>query len=110
MIVAAHNKKSRVDLYSHSGGTIMDMLLPHALLEVTESPRPYRDTEPPEFFFSDQLSAHYDAQTRAIWSRWSPRPRPSFNAGLLKGLSAYCRFVEETEASIECMGESMPVE
>ena len=51
----------------------MDMQLPHALLEVTESPRPYRSTERPEFFFSDQLSAHYDPQTRAIWSRWSPQ-------------------------------------
>ena len=88
----------------------MDMQLPHALLEVTESPSSYRSTERPEFFFSDQLCAHYDPQTRAIWSRWSPRPRPSFNPGLLKGLSAYCRFVEETEASIECLGESMPVE
>jgi DSF synthase len=88
----------------------MDMQLPHALLEVAESPRRYRNTERPEFFFSDQLSAQYDAQTRAIWSRWSPRPRPSFNPELLRDLSAYCRFVAETDATVECLGESMPVE
>jgi len=88
----------------------MDMQLPHALLEVTEPPRLYRTTERPEYFFSDQLSAQYHQETRAIWSRWSPRPRPSFNPALLKDLSAYCRFVADTGAEIDCLGQSMPVE
>src|SRR3954453_11835525 len=88
----------------------MDMQLPHALLEVTEPPRLYRSTERPEYFFSDQLSAQYDQETRALWSRWAPRPRPSFNPALLKDLSAYCRFVAETGAEVECMGRAMPLE
>jgi len=88
----------------------MDMQLPHELLDVNEAPRLYRSTERPEYFFSDQLSAQYDQETRAIWSRWRPQPRPSFNPGLLKDLSAYCRFVTETGGALNCMGESMPVE
>src|SRR5690242_10729258 len=88
----------------------MDMQLPPALLEVCEPPRLYRHTEYLEFFFSDQLSAKYDPQSRAIWSRWKPQPRPSFNPTLLESLSAYCRFVTETCATIDCMGEPMQVE
>ena len=88
----------------------MDMQLPHGLLDVSQSPRLYRTTERPEYFFSDQLCAQYDPQSRAIWSRWTPCPRPNFNPGLLQALSAYCRFVTDTSASIECLGETMPVE
>ncbi len=88
----------------------MDMRVPHALLQVTEKTNLYKTTERPEYFFSDQLSAHYDPVTRAIWSRWTPSPRPSFNPGLLADLAAYCRFVEDTDASVDCLGEAAPVE
>src|SRR5689334_15293595 len=90
--IAAHNKTSTLVFLQHSlsGGTAMDMQLPHALLNARETPSLYRTTEQPEFFFSDQLCAHYDQQTRAIWSRWRPQPRPSFNPSLLQALSAYC--------------------
>jgi DSF synthase len=97
-------------IHCYSGGLSMDMQLPHALLEVAETRHLYRSTERPEYFFSDQLSAQYDQETRAIWSRWTPRPRPCFNPEILKDLSAYCRFVTETGAAIECSGDSMPVE
>ena len=88
----------------------MDMQVPHALLEITEKARLYRTTERPEFFFSDQLCAHYDPTTHAVWSTWSPTPRPSFNPELLKDLSSYCRFVAQTDAQLECLGERMPIE
>jgi DSF synthase len=90
----------------------MDMHVPHALLQVTEKPALYRTrtTERPEFFFSDQLSAHFDATTRAVWSRWTPSPRPSFNLDLLADLDRYCKFVSGTEGTVECLGERMPVE
>jgi len=88
----------------------MDMHVPHALLQVPEKSNLYKTTERPEYFFSDQLSAHYDPATRAIWSRWTPSPRPSFNPGLLSDLAAYCRFVKNTDASVDCLGESAPVE
>lgn len=88
----------------------MDMQVPHALLEITDKTRLYRTTERPEFFFSDQLCAHYDPTTHAIWSTWSPAPRPSFNPELLKDLSSYCRFVAQTDAELECLGERMPIE
>jgi DSF synthase len=90
----------------------MDMHVPHALLQVTQKPAPYhtRTTERPEFFFSEQLSAHFDAFSRAIWCRWTPSPRPSFNPELLADLDHYCRFVTGTQGSVECLGQSMPVE
>jgi DSF synthase len=88
----------------------MDMHVPHALLQVTDQAHLYRPSGQPEYFFSPQLSAGYDPISRAIWSRWAPSPRPSFNLELLKDLARYCRFVSSTEGAVECLGESMPVE
>lgn len=88
----------------------MDMHLPQGLLDVCEPAKSYRGTEDLQFFFSDQLSASYDPQTRAIWSRWRPTPRPCFNSALLHALSAYCRFVTETSTTIEHLGEPMQLE
>ncbi len=88
----------------------MDMHVPRALLQVTEKANVYRSTEHPEYFFSSQLCAHYDPITHAMWSRWTPNPRPSFNLDLLTDLAVYCKFVSDTDGTVECRGESMPVE
>jgi DSF synthase len=88
----------------------MDMHLPHALLQVTDQANLYRSRAQPQYFFSPQLSASYDPISHAIWSRWTPSPRPSFNLELLKDLAKYCRFVSTTEGTVECLGEPMPVE
>jgi len=88
----------------------MDMHVPHALLQVTENANRYKTTELPACFFSSQLCAHYDPVTHAIWSRWTPNPRPSFNLDLLTDLAAYCKFVSDTDGTIECRGETMPIE
>ena len=88
----------------------MDMNVPRALLQVTEKGNLYRGSENPEYFFSSQLSAHYDSASHAIWSRWTPVPRPSFNLGLLGDLAAYCKFVSDTDGAVDCRGETMPVE
>jgi len=88
----------------------MDMQLHPAVLRASTKTALYRTTERPEYFFSEQLSAHYDAQARAIWCKWNPTPRPSFNPELLRDLSSYCRFVANTQGRIEHLGESAPVE
>jgi DSF synthase len=90
----------------------MDMQVPQALLHVTERPAPYRTrtTERPEFFFSDQLCAHFDPGSHALFLRWTPSPRPSFNPALLADLDRYCKFVSATDGSVECLGERMPLQ
>jgi DSF synthase len=88
----------------------MDMNVPRALLQVTEKGNLYRGSENPEYFFSSQLSAHYDPLSHAIWSRWTPLPRPSFNLDLLGDLATYCKFVSDTDGNVDCRGETMPVE
>ncbi len=88
----------------------MDMNIPAALLQTNANRQLRRTTERPEFFFSDQLTARYDPDTRAIWSHWTPSPRPSFNHSLLKDLSSYCSFVTDTEGQVECLGETMMIE
>ena len=88
----------------------MDMHVPHALLQVTDPASLYRSGARPEYFFSAQLSAAYDPVNHAIWSRWTPNPRPSFNLELLEDLAKYCRFVSDTGGTIECLGEPMPVQ
>ncbi|MCC7547650.1 MAG: crotonase/enoyl-CoA hydratase family protein [Burkholderiales bacterium] len=88
----------------------MDMQLHPAVLQASTTTALYRTTERPEYFFSEQLSAYYDAQSRAIWCRWNPAPRPSFNPALLQDLGSYCRFVAGTRGSIDHLGEAAPVE
>jgi len=88
----------------------MDMHVPHALLQVTDQAHLYKSSEPQEYFFSPQLSAQYDPTNHAIWSRWTPSPRPSFNLELLEDLAKYCRFVSGTEATVDYQGRAMPVE
>jgi hypothetical protein len=88
----------------------MDLFVPHTLLQVTEKANLYNTTERPEYFFSDQLSAHYDPNNHAMWSRWTPSPRPSFNLDLLKDLANYCRFVSDTDATVDCLGKEMRIE
>ena len=88
----------------------MDMNVPPALLQVTEKGNLYRSNGNPEYFFSPQLSAHYDQGSHAIWSHWTPLPRPSFNMDLLGDLAAYCKFVSDTDGAVDCRGEMMPVE
>ncbi|HTT39650.1 MAG TPA: crotonase/enoyl-CoA hydratase family protein [Burkholderiales bacterium] len=88
----------------------MDMHLPPALLEVTGNTQLCRNIEQSELFFSDQLSAAYDPSANAIWSRWTPTPRPSFNPDLLDDLAEYCSFVTATRGVVRWRGESLPIE
>ena len=88
----------------------MDMHLPPALLEVTHKTQLCRNIEQSEVFFSDQLSAAYDPSANALWSRWTPTPRPSFNPKLLEDLADYCSFVAATRGVVRWRGEVLPVE
>jgi len=89
----------------------MDMHVPHALLQVAQEPRPYLSAgDRPEYAFSEQLCAQYDAGTQALWVRWTPAPRPSFNPGLLRALSECARFIREHEGRLPHLGEPLPVE
>jgi hypothetical protein len=55
----------------------MDMNIPRELL-VPASPGIQPAAPSTEYFFSEQLSALYDGDQRAIWLRWNPSPRPNF--------------------------------
>ncbi|HZR03221.1 MAG TPA: crotonase/enoyl-CoA hydratase family protein [Burkholderiales bacterium] len=88
----------------------MDMNLHPALLKASSKQALYGTTERPEYFFSEQLSAYYDKASHAVWCRWTPTPRPSFNPDLLQDLSGYCRFITDTGGTIDCLGEESPVE
>lgn len=89
----------------------MDMRIPEALYDLGAATR-LRTPLPPyqPHLFSDQLRASYEPQSRAIWSRWTPAPRPSFNPRLLGDLDAYCRFVAGCRDGICHEGQSHPVE
>ena len=87
----------------------MEMHVPAAVLEVRQHPV----TQPltgADFSFSPQLHAHFDRQTNAFWSRWSPEPRPCFNPGLLADIRAYYDFLTHSEARVNCYGEEHAIE
>ena len=90
----------------------MDMNVPKALFD---SPNPITvgggaTENRTEYFFSDQLSAFYNQEQRAIWLRWNPRPRPNFNTGLLGDLNRYCQFLTHTGGEVGSMGNRVQVE
>ena len=62
-----------------------------------------------EFSFSEQLRASFEPALGAIWLRWNPKPRPSFNLALLAALNEYCQFVQGTGGTIEHEGQPCPV-
>lgn len=91
----------------------MDMHLPQALLQVAQEPRPYRIADRPDYFFSEQLSATYEADHHALWIRWRPSPRPSFNPEVLRSLDHCARFIRAGEgclARTEAAAEDQPEE
>ncbi len=102
----------------------MDMHIPHALLQVAQEPRPYRSASGPDYFFSEQLSASYQAANHALWIRWTPSPRPSFNPEVLRSLDRCAQFIRagdgfiradddpirDGEDSADAQATAMPIE
>jgi DSF synthase len=88
----------------------MDMHVPHALSQI---PRPFarpRFDRSAEIVFSNQLKARVDIDTKSVWCRWQPDPRPCFNPRLLSDLRRYCEFVANSQGTIECDDEMVPLE
>jgi DSF synthase len=90
----------------------MEMNVPAAVLHAREQGLPVLKpfTESVEYRFSPQLEVRFDRDTRAIWSRWTPEPRPCFNPPLLAAIRAYYDFLAASGGTIECCGEAVPVE
>jgi DSF synthase len=91
----------------------MEMHVPSAVLDVVEAR--LRPVSQPHnlgigFEFSPQLRAHFDKETRALWSRWAPEPRPCFNPSLLADIRTYYEFLSASGGRIDCFGEEHPVE
>ncbi|HSC94649.1 MAG TPA: crotonase/enoyl-CoA hydratase family protein [Burkholderiales bacterium] len=88
----------------------MDMHVPSAVLEARQLPASQLLDNRLELSFSPQLRAHFDKETRALWSRWSPEPRPCFNPALLADIRAFQEYLAGTGGTIDCSGEEHPVE
>jgi DSF synthase len=87
----------------------MDMNVPQELL-VPAPPSAQATAPSTEYFFSEQLSALYDREQRAMWLRWNPSPRPNFNPELLQDLDRYCQFMTHSGGAIELQGQRAPLE
>jgi len=88
----------------------MDMNIPSAVLEAPVSPTVRVSAQhTTEYYFSEQLSAHFDRSLHAMWLRWNPAPRPNFNPRLLSDLDRYCRFLSGTEGTIREHGEETAI-
>lgn len=88
----------------------MEMRIPAAILEARHSPATEVVPSGIEFSFSPQLSAHFDKDTRALWSRWTADPRPCFNPSLLADIRAYYDFIAQTRGVVQLNGEEHPLE
>ncbi|HSC95519.1 MAG TPA: crotonase/enoyl-CoA hydratase family protein [Burkholderiales bacterium] len=56
------------------------------------------------------MRANFDKETRALWSRWAPEPRPCFNPALLADIRAFQEYLAGTGGTIDCYGEEHPIE
>lgn len=88
----------------------MEMRIPAAILEARQQPVTTPVADGLEFSFSAQLSARYDKETRAMWSRWTADPRPCFNPSLLADIRTYYEFLSQSHGVIECNGEGHPID
>ncbi len=88
----------------------MEMHVPSAVLEVRHVPASQPLETGIALSFSPQLRVNYDKETRAMWSHWSPEPRPCFNPALLADIRSYYEFLGASGARVECLGEEQPLE
>jgi len=88
----------------------MEMNLPAAILEARQQPATRVVDNRVEFEFSPQLQVHFDPETRAMWSRWTPEPRPCFNPALLSSIRSYYDFLTESGGRVSCLGEEHDIE
>lgn len=88
----------------------MEMRIPDAILEARHAPASTPVPSGVEYSFSPQLTAHFDKDTRAMWSRWTADPRPCFNPSLLADIRAYYEFLAESGGVISCNGEDHPID
>jgi DSF synthase len=71
----------------------MNMMVPHALLQIPQQFNGRESERGLEFSFSPQLRAHFVTDQGAMWSRWNSSPRPCFNPKLLGDIRAYYEFL-----------------
>ena len=88
----------------------MDMHVPSAVLEARQHPAFQLLDNRLELRFSPQLRANFDKETRALWMRWAPEPRPCFNPALLADIRAFQEYLAGTGGTIDCYGEEHPIE
>ena len=88
----------------------MNMHVPSAVLELRHVPASQPLPTGVAFDFSPQLQVSYERETRAMWSRWAPQPRPCFNPSLLADIRAYYDFLGTSEGRIDCYGEERPID
>ena len=88
----------------------MEMRIPAAVMEARQYPVGRALPNGVEFTFSPQLSAHYDSETRAVWSRWTAEPRPCFNASLLADIRSYYEFLTQSGGVINQDGEEHTID
>ena len=88
----------------------MDMNIPAALLEARQPPATGVVPSGVEFNFSPQLTARYDKETHAMWSRWTADPRPCFNPSLLADIRTYYEFLTQSGSTLQCDGVEHPIE
>ena len=88
----------------------MEMHIPAAVLEARQRPLTAPVSSGVEYTFSPQLTARFEKDTRALWSRWTAEPRPCFNPSLLADIRTYYEFITDTRGVVQCEGDEHPVE
>jgi DSF synthase len=88
----------------------MDMNLPYALMQSPDRIVGRPSSDGMDFPFSPQLKVNFVKEQRAMWSRWTPEPRPCFNPQLLRDIRAYYEFLSQTHGQVYDGVDDHPLE
>src|SRR6185436_2484927 len=88
----------------------MEMHIPSAVLEARHAPVVRSREDRVEFEFAPHPQVYFEPETRAMWSRWLPEPRPCFNPSLLSTIRGYYDFLAESGGRASHLGEDHDIE
>jgi DSF synthase len=88
----------------------MDMHVPMQMLEARDASLAQHMTTALQYRISSQLTAHFDVEQRAMWSRWQAAPRPCFNPQLLRDIRTYYDMLTHTNGVVADGIEQHPIE
>lgn len=88
----------------------MEMYVQPEVRQATIQPECHQNELGIDYRFSPQLSARFDRDSCALWSRWKADPRPCFNPRLLADIRGYYDLIRSSGGVFAHQEETLPLQ